>query len=487
MRSGGGRLRIGAVAWAGALFVCSVVPAQAPPSADPGLRADAPIDANRPYAQELLHSAAPDLHLAVAGSLVITSPMAALPSWDPKIVEILNGRAFPGSTTVAVADLQTTLVDASAFPGYPYPWDAAPVYSAPPSIAAELRTHGLSMVARANGHALDWGIEGMRSTGAALDEAQLKHAGTGEREGLARMASFLDEPGGKGRVALLSTATSFRPTSNALSSRGATPGRPGISTLELAARRVVPARQRAELQRLACRFQHLEDAEHCDHLASSSAAVTLFGNQYSASSAASEDYTSEYELNSSQTANELRFVREAKQDADLVILAVSAGQQQRPGAPAPTAALVRLAHAAIDAGADVIMATGRPLLGPIEVYQSAGRPPRPILYGMGTLYRSPNATPTTGTAEVDDAIIVRSNVVGDTLTLEIYPVDLRAAGGPAGVPHLADPQLGRTILERLQRLSEPFHTVIHTESYSATVRGSIVVSANSRMPTGGGP
>ena len=449
MRSGAGRLFIRAIARICPLIMCSLALAQATPTADPGLRSDAPTDANRPYAQELRSSAAPDLVLAVAGSLVIATPMASLPSWDPKVVEILNGRAFPGSATVTIADLQTTLIDVRAFAGYPYPWDAAPVYAAPPSIAADLKRHGLSMLARANGHALDWGIEGMRATGAALDEAELKHAGTGEWEGLARMASFLDEPGGKGRVALLSIATSFRPTSNALLSTSAAPGRPGISALELTPRRMAPAQQRGELQRLACRFQYPDAVEHCDHLPPPPVTVNLFGSQFRVSSAASENYSSEYDLNLVQTLRELRFVREAKQSSDLVVLAVATDQQERPGAPAPPAALVRLAHAAIDAGADLFMATGRPQFGPIEVYRSAGGPPRPILYGMGRLYWSPHAAPIPGTPEAHDAIIVRSTMAGNTLTLEIYPVDLGASNNPAGTPRLADAQQGRAILERL--------------------------------------
>ena len=121
MRSGAGRLFIRAIARICPLIMCSLALAQATPTADPGLRSDAPTDANRPYAQELRSSAAPDLVLAVAGSLVIATPMASLPSWDPKVVEILNGRAFPGSATVTIADLQTTLIDVRHLPDIPTP------------------------------------------------------------------------------------------------------------------------------------------------------------------------------------------------------------------------------------------------------------------------------------------------------------------------------------------------------------------------------
>src|SRR5476649_403968 len=102
------------------LLVCTMTSAQSITPAAPGVRADAPMDANRPYAQELNSSAAADLVIAVAGSLTIDAPAATLPSWGLKVIELLNGNAFPATTTVAVADLQTTLTDPTTFSGYPY-------------------------------------------------------------------------------------------------------------------------------------------------------------------------------------------------------------------------------------------------------------------------------------------------------------------------------------------------------------------------------
>ena len=444
---------------------------------DPGLRADVPGDVNRPFAQELASSAAPDLFLALSGSIAVNSSSAQLPAWDPKLVAILRGTASNDDTTVAIADLQGTLMDPDPNIGYPYPWDLRPVYRAPPGVADALKDRGLSMLARANGHALDWGIEGMRATGAALDKRALIHAGTGEREGLARMASYLDEPGGKGRIALLSTATTFRPTSSALSPWGAAVGRAGISAMDVDATRIVPAAQGAQLQRIACHFQYPQQPERCEKLAPLPA-VSLFGSRFATSGAtAGREFTSEYVLNTSQLASELRSVREAKQNADLAVLAISADQQERPsrGIAQPSAMLVGLAHAAIDSGADLIMVTGLPVLGPIEIYRPPGRAPRAILYGLGNLYWSPEAAPATTGAEVYDSVIVRSTVSGSSVALEIYPVALDAADGLSGIPHLASAARGRAILERLQRISSAFQTTIAVQNYGGTVRGLVRV------------
>ncbi len=141
--------------------------------------------------------------------------------------------------------------------------------------------------------------------------------------------------------------------------------------------------------------------------------------------------------------------------------------------------LVQLAHAAIEAGADLIMVSGRPVLGPIEIYRPPGRAPRPIFYGLGNLYWSPEASPSVATPEVYDSIIVRSNVVGSAVMLEIYPVDLRAAGGPAGTPHLAGAERARVILERVRMLSLPFQTTIDIEKYGTTLRGLVRIADKS--------
>jgi poly-gamma-glutamate capsule biosynthesis protein CapA/YwtB (metallophosphatase superfamily) len=475
--------------WLCAVFLGASASAQTLSPANPDQRANAPVDANRPYAQELRSSAATDLVITVAGSLAITTAAGTLPAWDPKVTEIVNGKAFPATSSVAVADLQTTLIDPTAFTGYPYAWDSARVYAAPVRIAGELKRQGLLMLAVANGHTLDWGIEGMRATGAALDEAGLKHAGTGDREALARMASFLDEPDGKGRIALLAMGTSYRPTTNALSPRGAAPGRPGISALELRPLRLVPPPQRTELQRIACRFQHPDDPGHCEHLPPPSPSIDLFGNRFVSGVSAGDDYSSQYELNRVQVANELHSIREAKQNSDVAMLLISTGQLDRSNqtSAVPSAALVQFAHAAIEAGADLVAAAGSPNLGPIEIYRPGGGPPRPVLYGVGVFCWTAEAVAPADLPDLRDAIIVRNRIEPDRVSLEIYPVDLRAPGAPRGLPQLADAERGRAILEQLRVLSAPYHTDIKTETYGATVRGVIAISWHGVAATGGNP
>ncbi len=460
-----------------ALRFCEVACAQSIVPAAPGMRADAPIDPNRPHGQELYSSAAPDLFILAAGPVSLDLRAATLPSWDPKVIELLNGRAFPASTTVSVTDLETTLIDPATFNGYPYAWEGSRAYAANPGIALELKSRGISMLARANSHALDWGIEGMRMTSASLDAAGLKHAGTGEQEGLARMASYLDEPAGKGRIALLATALSYRPTTNALSSHGVAPARPGISGIELVPRRFVPLQDRVQLQRMACRFQYPSDPGQCAQLPAPPTSVSLFGSRFESAADPKADYTSDYEINLVHAANELRSVREAKQNSDLVVFSVSVGQTEfSDPEPASSSLLMRLAHAAVDAGADLVMVTGPSSLGPIEIYRPGEGWPRPILYGMGRFYGSADVVQKSAQSD-EDSIIVRTNIDGSRLRVEIYPIDVSSRDGVAGIPRLADARRGRAILERVQHLSTAYGTLIRTEAFGATVRGIITADA----------
>ena len=61
-----------------------------------------------------------------------------------------------------------------------------------PAVARDLKTIGFDVMSRANNHATDWGLEGMRQTSRALDEAGIVHAGVGEHRAEARGARYFD-------------------------------------------------------------------------------------------------------------------------------------------------------------------------------------------------------------------------------------------------------------------------------------------------------
>jgi poly-gamma-glutamate synthesis protein (capsule biosynthesis protein) len=63
---------------------------------------------------------------------------------------------------------------------------------------------------------------------------------------------------------------------------------------------------------------------------------------------------------------------------------------------------------------------------------------------------------------------------GRLAEIRLHPIDLgyTARGADRGVPRLAAPEVARTILERLQRLSQPFGTRIAIEQGVGVIRPS---------------
>src|SRR5581483_6839966 len=91
--------------------------------------------------------------------------------------------------------------------GFPYTGDDDVPLLALPRVANDLAAMGFGLMSRANNHALDWGLEGMRETTHWADDAGLVTAGVGENQGAARAA----------------------PYSEALPEQGAAPARPGLN------------------------------------------------------------------------------------------------------------------------------------------------------------------------------------------------------------------------------------------------------------------
>jgi poly-gamma-glutamate capsule biosynthesis protein CapA/YwtB (metallophosphatase superfamily) len=398
-----------------------------------------------------------------------------LPAFDSAILTLLTGSDLSTESTVTMGDLETSIFDVKTFKGYPYPWDSAPTPSAAPVVASNLRASGFDLFALANGHALDWGIDGMQATGASLDAAGVIHAGTGLNDGIARSARYYEEPRGRGRIALVSAAATYRPTSDALHAEGAAPARPGVSGFEVHPVRLVSADQLKQLQQIACKYQYYLQSHDCT-TTSVPASVTTLGSTFE-SAIPSLYYTTDNRLNRVQAQDLLRFVREGRENSDFLVVSLHADQvaDARSNAPPAPQFLEELAHAAVDSGADIVMNTGRPTLGPIEIYWARGRPPRPIFYGLGNFCWSPGLAPAGTDPATRWSIITRTQTYGNQLHVDIYPIDLSPdATHPDGWPRLADKSLATGILQRLIQLSAPYGTSITIVASGSTYRGSIL-------------
>jgi poly-gamma-glutamate capsule biosynthesis protein CapA/YwtB (metallophosphatase superfamily) len=345
--------------------------------ADPVARDPAHFDARRPVERELAVHVPDGFNVAVVGDLIISRPLAQYAERLPGFRSVLDRLQ---RTDVTIGNLETTIFDPRSFGGAPYSWDGDWSNASLPAVAKDLRTMGFAMVARANNHALDWGLEGMRETSRWLDDAGIVYAGIGATHGLARAPQYYESK--HGRVALVSIASTFRPTSESLPPSGAAPGRPGLSALHVTPVAELPVKAIGELHDVQCMLR----GGPCG---TAPAEGQLFGMKYRQAERPSYQYL----VDGEDRAEILRAIRSAKQNADLVVVMIhshecSQGCDDDNAPRGPGEFLKQLAHDAIDSGADIFATTGNHNLGPVEIYRSPARGYRPIFYGLGNFFWS---------------------------------------------------------------------------------------------------
>lgn len=345
--------------------------------ADPSAKDTATSDPKRPMAQEMQANVPDGFAISAVGDLIISRPLSQYGKRHDAFNAVLN---ILQRSDVAVGNLETSIFDPRTFEGSPYAFDGDWTVSALPSVAKDLKSMGFDIVARANNHAQDWGLEGMRETSHWLDEAGIAHAGTGDTHGIARAPQYFESD--RGRVALVSFASTFRPTSETLPISGATPGRPGVSALHLKEIIHVPATSMQALAKIHCDIS----GQYCEEAPSE---LTLFGKDFQQA----DEYSHQHNVNTDDLAEINKNIRAAQQNADFVIVSVhshdcssNCDSDNQPSGVANF--LKQVAHDAIDSGADMFFVTGIHNLGPIEIYDSPARGHRPIFYGLGNFFWS---------------------------------------------------------------------------------------------------
>lgn len=470
-------------------MVAVCVVAQNP--SDPTIKNPQKFDPKRPLARELETNVPDGFTLVSVGDCIISRPLSQYASGDEgfaRIVQILK------RGDVAYGNMETSILDMRQFHGFPYPGPEDISLVAQPVVAKDLATMGFDIMSRANNHALDWGVEGMRETSRLLDEAGVSYAGAGETQGLARGAGYFESA--KGRIALVSMASTFRPGSEALPPHGAAPGRPGISALALKKTTTVTDEQMAELNRLKGILYPAQRENPGKEM-------SLFGNKF----VIGKNFGFQYAMDPLDLADILRNVRQGKQHADFLIVSIHSHEPANSSAPeakndfldVPADFLQELARKSIDSGADAFVTTGIHHLGAIEIYKG-----RPIFYGIGNFfwgdiqeplsadiyqqYDTPlheafenperatdadfnNMTNASGFAGDPpfDAVIAESRFDhGKISEILLYPVDLGYGKKltESGLPRLAGAEQGKRILERVRDLSLKYGTKVQIENSS---------------------
>lgn len=384
----------------------------------------------------------------------------------------------------AMGNLETSLIDPRHFAGYPQETTDSLRPIGVPEVARDLKAIGFSLLARANNHATDWSSDGMRATDRLLDEAGIVHAGTGDNRAIARAPRFLDTKAG--RIGFVSLTTTFESNESALPPLGEVPGRAGASTLR--STRVVEVDHEAMQALRRILVQQPKGSASQDD----GRRLLLFGAIYEESN----HFAFHYEPNPIDLREFLAAVRQAKLSSDFVAVNV---HSHEPGnwSDDPSDMFPPLAHAAIDAGADIVVGEGPHHLRGIEIYKG-----KPIFYSLGNyaiqfapqspvaedMYEKLDGDPTKITdAELNQSrigvhveqerwyesvVAVTHYAKGRASVIELHPIELALGARMAdrGIPHAATGDQARRILEDLARLSKSFGTKIQISGDVGLIR-----------------
>jgi poly-gamma-glutamate capsule biosynthesis protein CapA/YwtB (metallophosphatase superfamily) len=189
----------------------------------------------------------------------------------------------------------------------------------------------------------------------------------------------------------------------------------------------------------------------------------------------------------------LQSIREAKKRADLVIVYEhnhvfdrpfrTIMLEELPERLAPPEWLKKWTHDEVDAGADIIVMHGAPLLHGIEIYRD-----RPIFYDLGNfIFQAPPTEILLDEPIVWESVVAHVDFQGKTLqSIKFVPIAQNKIGeGQAdthdehtnnlflqtrGLPRPATGEQARYILERLADLSRVFGTKIEVKGDTAEIR-----------------
>jgi poly-gamma-glutamate capsule biosynthesis protein CapA/YwtB (metallophosphatase superfamily) len=379
-----------------------------------------------------------------------------------------------------------------------------------PQLLEDFRWFGLNLLSCANNHAYDYGEGGVMATVRHLDTAGFAHAGTGANLAKACAPGYLDTP--RGRIGLVSATSAFRPWNRAARQRPDMPGRAGVNAIGFKTRYTVDNKSFAEIRRMSTELGFDKARERAkthffsDKEIGSEGAkdIDIFGQHISLGN----EFGVVTEVNQGDLAENLKMIREARRQADWVIFSIHFHEfggkslktaTTKVGVEEPADFVREAAHAAIDAGADVVAGHGSHTPLGIEIYKG-----KPIFYSLGNFvfqndtvpffpseaYERFDLGPEATASDFIDArtgggkkghaayagfwenIAVQCTYKGHKLTeMRVHPVE-QGFGLPAaqrGRPVLATGETAEKILARMARLSKAFGTDIKVSNGSGLI------------------
>jgi len=451
------------------------------------------------FARDLPISIPGDFTVAIAGDIVITRPISQLK--DPRVATAIE--PFQRAE-LALGNLEQTIADRRNFRGGSYGVPSFQIM-ADPVVARDLANVGFSLLARANNRLSDFGAEGNRETDAHLRAAGITPVGYGEHLAEARAPAYVDLP--CGRISAISVTSHVNHAIDAVfgaSARiGLSNGRPGANSLRVTRTILLPVDAWTELRNFAMSYDYAFPGAFAVV-----PSVMIYEDRFKIGNdwyARSDTPGYSYEAHPDDVQDVLKSIANAAIYSNFTVCNMHTHQWSLdPLHPkgglngevaSPPDFLVRLAHDAIDAGADLFCTTGPFDFRAIEIFKG-----KPIFYGLGSFVRQaymeevlpwesyrphqfgdashagvhPHATRTTDAellfarAPRHPASYFESATAscifrdGDLREIVLYPIDL-GIDGPAsdlGTPRRATGALATRILERIVSNCEPFGTKV---------------------------
>src|SRR5580692_3789419 len=365
-------------------------------------------------------------------SMIRSDVRATAPRAVPVIQGLLKGDVVFTNLEAAVAEKGETVQEGRGF-------------LTPPEALDALTTFGFNLLSLSGNHAFDLKTSGIQNTMREADRRKIVHAGTGNNLAEAAAASYLHTP--KGTIALIASASGLITPGGS-----ATGDRPGVNELRIEA----------------------GDQEN-------EATVDLPG-------------TSGNTPNQADSQRILQSIRDARQHADLVIVyqhnhvfsnhsfatIFTEGMEERL---APNDWLKKWTHAEVDAGADIIVMHGAPLLHGVEIYHG-----RPIFYDLGNfIYNLPPTLTYIDEPLSWESVVAYVQFQGKNLhSISFTPIALNNVGegqpdihnqytnnqflDTRGLPSPVTGARAPYILQRLADASKPFGTVLELKGDTAEVK-----------------
>jgi poly-gamma-glutamate synthesis protein (capsule biosynthesis protein) len=301
-------------------------------------------------------------------------------------------------------------------------------FVSPPEALEALQSFGFNLVSVANNHSFDLKVPGVENTLEEASRLNLAHAGTGNNVAEAAAPGYLHTP--KGTVALVAMASGLIAEGGS-----ATATRPGVNELRVEGDK-----------------PNEEDAQRI-----------------------------------------LQSIREAKKHADLVIVYEhnhvfdkpfrTIMLEELPERLGPPDWLKKWTHAEVDAGADIVVMHGAPLLHGVEIYRG-----RPIFFDLGNfIFQAPPIDVLLDEPIDWESVVAYVEFRGKNLqSIRFRPIAMNKIGkGQAdtqdehtnnlflqtrGLPSPATGDPAHYILERLAGLSRPFGTTVEVTGDTAEIK-----------------